>query len=197
MIADEIKAVLLAHAAWARSEPEGKRADLGGADLRSAYLRSAYLRGAHLGGAYLVGADLGGADLRDANLRGAYLRGAKVHAVHWPAPTVVLLANWDLLDDALTADLMRLDAWCHPDPEAFCRWAEGGKCPYDGTDVERVARFAERKALMTPALLRRRPRSPLELMRRVIAACCDEAVPEGCGCRACCMDAGTQDGGEQ
>ena len=62
--ADELKAILDAHAKWLRGESGGKRADLQRAYLRGADLRGADLRGADLQRAYLQGADLRGADLQ-------------------------------------------------------------------------------------------------------------------------------------
>ena len=123
---------------------------LSGADLRGAYLSGADLRGADLSGADLRGADLSGADLSGADLRGADLRGAYLRGARLPSPTVVLLAAWGALAPALTVELMRLDAACHPDPTAFDRWAAGGACPYDGIHVERAAVFHESRDLWSP-----------------------------------------------
>ena len=39
---------------------------------------------------------------------------------------------------------MRRDAWTHPRPEMFDKWAEGGICPYDGS-VERMHFFEEKR----------------------------------------------------
>ena len=89
----------------------------------------------------LHGADLRGADLRDANLRGADLRGASF------APTQILLANWGLLSDSLTADLMELDASAHPDRSAFDRWFGGGACPYKNSNISRAVCFQEERKL--------------------------------------------------
>jgi hypothetical protein len=140
-------------------------ADLRGADLRDASLRDASLQGAHLQGACLQGACLQGADLQGACLQGACLQGADL-----PAPTVVLLASWDVVADTLTADLMRLDAACHPDPDAFDRWAAGGDCPYSGVRVERAAAFAEQRELWVAGP----PRRPYDLMVEVLAEKCPE-----------------------
>ena len=199
MTPDEIKVVLDAHGKRLRDEG-GATADLRNADLAGADLYCANLRGADLYGADLAGADLRNADLRRANLRcssmygadlrnaglrsadlyDANMRNARVHGAHWPSPTMVLLVQWGNLPDDLTADLMRFDAWCHPDawrhpgPSAFLRWAQdSGPCPYEGAHFQRAALFWERKDLMTPALLRKRPRSPYELTQRLLAECCD------------------------
>jgi hypothetical protein len=144
-------------------------ADLQGADLQGAYLRGAYLQGADLRGADLRGADLQGADLRGADLRGADLRGADL-----PAPTIVLLAFWGALSGGLTADLMRLDAACHPDPTAFDRWAAGGSCPYEGVRVQRAAEFKEVRELWVPGPCPR----PYDLMVAVLAEKCPDWTDE-------------------
>ena len=68
-------------------------------------------RNANLRGASLCGADLRSADLCDASL---------------PSSTTVLLATWGSLSDELTLEGMRYDAYNHPDPYAFDRWADGG-----------------------------------------------------------------------
>ena len=144
-------------------------ADLSGANLSGANLRDANLSGADLSDANLRGADLRGADLRDANLRGADLSGARL-----PAPTVVLLAAWGALTPALTVEMMRLDAACHPDPAAFDRWAAGGGCPYTGCRVERAANFTESRDLWSPGTCTR----PYDIMVAVLAEKCPEWTPE-------------------
>lgn len=72
----ELDSILNEHKMWLRNDPEGERADLGGADLRGANLTGADLRGAYFGGADLRGAYFRGADLTGAYFRGADLRGA-------------------------------------------------------------------------------------------------------------------------
>ena len=83
MTADQLKAVLDAHALWLKGEGAGQRAnlheaDLRGADLREADLSEADLRWADLSGANLSGANLRWADLHEADLRGADLSGANL-----------------------------------------------------------------------------------------------------------------------
>ena len=148
----------------------GCRACLQDADLQDADLRGAYLRGADLRDACLQDADLRDADLRGAPLRGACLRGADPRGADLPAPTAVLPASWGVVADTLTADLMRLDAACHPDPDAFDRWAAGGDCPYSGVRVERAAAFAEKRELWVAGP----PRRPYDLMVEVLAEKCPE-----------------------
>lgn len=115
-------------------------------------------------GAYLQGADLQGADLRGADLRGADLQGA-----YLPAPTMMLLASWGEVSDALCRDLMAYDAACHPDPTAFDGWAKGGDCPYSGVKVERAAVFQEKRVLWDAAAPLCRP---FDLMQRLLAEKC-------------------------
>jgi hypothetical protein len=78
MTADQLKAVLDAHALWLKGEGAGQMANLRGAYLSEAYLSEADLRGAYLSEAYLSEADLRWANLRWANLRGADLSGANL-----------------------------------------------------------------------------------------------------------------------
>jgi len=175
------------------------RADLRDATLTRANLRDAYLRGAtltranltgaNLTGADLFGADLFGADLRGANmtdadlfgadLRGADLRGATLTRADLPSPTMVLLASWGSLSPALTVDLMRYDAACHPDPARFDEWAvdDDGRCPYDGTSVQRAANFAESRELWREHGNGPCPR-PYDLMTRVLGEKCPEWTDE-------------------
>ena len=174
----DLPAILPNHGAFLRGEAGGVRADLRKANLHLANLRKANLRLANLRDAVLCRADLRGAVLCRADLRRANLRGSKVYGVRWPAPTAVLLAEWGELSDDLTRDLMRFDAWCHPDPSRFDAWANGGPCPYDDVRVQRVANFTERKELWTPGMLRKRPKSPYELMTRILEECCDNSPGE-------------------
>jgi len=76
MTADQLKAVLDAHALWLKGEGAGQRANLHEADLRGADLSEADLSEADLRWADLREADLSGANLRWANLHEADLRGA-------------------------------------------------------------------------------------------------------------------------
>jgi hypothetical protein len=134
-------------------------------------LRGAYLRGADLRGTYLRGADLRGADLRGTCLRGVDLQEAKINIkAIWPAPSMVLLANWGRVSDNLTRELMILDGWCHPDPSAFDRWSNGGPCPYDNVNVQRMANFTENHKLWPKGS--KTPKSPYELMMMLLRECC-------------------------
>jgi hypothetical protein len=162
---DELTQILALHAKWRNGETGGvcanlwyadlRDADLRYADLRDANLRGANLRGANLRYANLRDANLRYADLWDANLRGANLRYAKWNdATNWPAITAVLLANWGEVSDDLCRDLMRYDAYCHPDPSAFDKWATGGPCPYHGLKIQRAAHFQEKKELWVPGPVR-------------------------------------------
>jgi len=147
---------------WNRQRPGGfidlQHADLRDADLHNADLRNAHLRNANLQGVYLRGVNLSNADLSNADLRGVKL----------PSPTIVLLASWGFVSDALCADLMRYDAGCSPDAKAFTSWARGGPCPYGGARVQRAANFAEKKSVWKPG----RTKRPYDLMVRCIQENC-------------------------
>ena len=82
-----------------------------------------------------------------ANLRGADLRGADLQSADLPAPTMVLLATWGELSPKLTTELMKYDAFFHPNPKAFAEWAKDGSCPYSNVKVQRAANFLENKKL--------------------------------------------------
>jgi hypothetical protein len=129
-------------------EADLRGADLREADLRGADLREAYLRGADLREADLRGADLREADLRGADLGGAYLEGAKIEFIM--LPSIKMLSSFDLgmLSDVLTLELMRRDAWGHPNPQLFDEWAKGGPCPYQNED--RFWLFEIKKELWKP-----------------------------------------------
>ena len=146
------------------------RADLSGAELSGADLSGADLSGADLSGTNLSRANLSGADLSGADLSGADLSRADLSDANLPSPTTILLAAWGMLAPALTADLMRYDAACHPDPTAFDRWAAGGECPYANVKVQRAAQFKEDRKLWSPGPSPR----PYDLMVAVLAEKCPE-----------------------
>ncbi len=128
---NDIKKILELHLKWIRCEEGGVKADLGGADLR--------------------GADLGSADLRGANLYGADLRRAMVDEnTFFPSPTMLLLAYWGEVSPELCIELMRYDAFNHPDPSTFDEWAKTGKCPFLDLKWQRAAQFQERQKLWSP-----------------------------------------------
>jgi Pentapeptide repeats (8 copies) len=139
-------------------------ANLWGANLEGANLWGANLWGANLEGANLRGANLEGANLEGANLEGANLEGANLEGANLPSPAEVLSAVWGELSDELTADLMRYDAFFHPDPAAFTRWAQGGVCPFQAIKVQRAANFKEKKHLWVPGP----PKNGYELMVAVL-----------------------------
>ena len=113
------------------------KADFRGTDLSNADFCEADLRGTNFSKANLIGADFKKADLRDADLRGAYF-----------SPTAVLQADWGELSHSLTADCMELNASAHPNRRAFDRWAEeGGPCPYEGLQIQRIVNFEEKREL--------------------------------------------------
>ena len=139
------------------------------ANLIRANLHCAKLVGCVLNEAWLYHADLSGADLSGAGLRDARMRGADLRGATLPSPTMMLMADWGNMSDALTTDLMNYDASCHPDPEDFERWVKRGKCPYAGCRVERAAEFTEDPALWDPEKPLRRP---YDLMMDVLREKC-------------------------
>ena len=149
-----LKNILDLHSKWLKGEDGGVRADLHSANLQSANLRSANLRFANLQNAYLQSAYLQSANLQFANLQFADLRSAKFNsATKWPAPTMVLLANWGEVSDTLCLALMRFDCANHPDgPKRFDEWVKTGRCPYDNVNVARSANFQEKKRLWNEGL---------------------------------------------
>jgi hypothetical protein len=144
-------------------------ADLYGANLRGANLYGADLCGANLRGADLYGANLYGADLCGANLYSANLYGANLYGADLPSPSIVLVASWGEVTDALTTDLMNYDASCHPDPDLFTKWSQGGSCPYTSVKIERACWFKEKKHLYNPQAPLCRP---YDLMMRLLTEKC-------------------------
>lgn len=63
----------------------------------------------------------------------------------------LLRSNLGRLSDALTLELMRRDAWAHPDPSAFDAWAapNDGPCPYNSS-ISRMHFFEEARSLWSP-----------------------------------------------
>jgi hypothetical protein len=163
---------------------------LDGADLRGVCLHETNLDGAHLKHVDLHGVDLYDANLRDAdlrevNLRGADLRGANLNRANLcdadlcetklPAPSMVLLAQWGKVSNALCIELMRYEAANCPDPKVFDRWGEKGfewdeewVCPYVDCDIDRAAHFDERSELWSPGSSMR----PYDLMAMVLKEKC-------------------------
>jgi len=87
---------------------------------------------------------------------------------------MVLLASWGTLSPQLVADLMFYDAQCHPDPNAFQVWSDGGNCPYDSVKVQRAAIFTEARELWGQGVYCR----PYELMTRVLSERCPDWTDE-------------------
>ena len=120
-------------------------ANLSGANLSKANLSEAHLFGANLFGANLFGANLyranlSKADLSEANLFGANLFEANlsgavnVSFTNFPSTRLLQGIHLGELSYALTLELMRRDAYHHPEPERFDIWAAGGNCPYQNED---------------------------------------------------------------
>jgi len=134
----KLNEVLDLHKKWLDDKPDGMKANLQGANLQGANLQWADLREANL-----HRANLRGADLHRANLRGADLQWADL-----PPVTMILLCSWGKVNDDLTLDLMRWDAWNHSNgQEAFDTWVKTDKCPYDAEQFQRAANFRENKDL--------------------------------------------------
>jgi hypothetical protein len=76
---------------------------------------------------------------------------------------MVLMASWGSVSAELCADLMMYDASCHPNQNAFDKWAAGGPCPYEGVNVQRACNFQERKELWGKGKFRK----PINLMLRL------------------------------
>jgi hypothetical protein len=95
---------------------------------------NANLTDANLTGVGLIGANLMGANLIGANLTRASLMGAKIHFPKFPSIRLLSSITLGQLSDKLTLELMRRDAYAHPKPEKFDKWAKGGPCPYQGEE---------------------------------------------------------------
>ena len=165
----QLSKILADHTKWLSDTKQGKQAnlyeaDLSGADLSwanlsGANLSEANLSEANLSGANLYGANLSGADLPVANLSGADLSGANLHRAvlrmakydtltQWPAPTMILLANWGSVSDKLCLALMRYDCANIPNGrKLFNIWKKGGGCPYKNINMKRVSHFMENALL--------------------------------------------------
>lgn len=168
----ELRGAMLRCAEFQHSSMRGAnlvQSDFAHADLTGADLRNADLGCASLHNTCLLKADLRNADLRNTDLRYANLLSAKLHGAELPAPTMVLLANWGYLPTTLTLELMRYDASCHPQPEVFDEWAQGGPCPYEVCAVQRAAHFVEKRQLWLPGP----SKSAYELMCMVLDFACD------------------------
>ena len=79
-------------------------------------------------------ADLHGADLRGADLREADLHWADLQFKNFPSISFLCSIHLRELSDTLSLELMRRDAYAHPNPERFDVWADGGNCPYERED---------------------------------------------------------------
>ena len=107
------------------------------------------------------------ADLHSANLRSAKFNSA----TKWPAPTMVLLANWGEVSDTLCLALMRFDCANHPDgPKRFDEWVKTGRCPYDNSQFQRSVNFLEKKNLWKRGL----SKSAINLVKMLLKEKCVE-----------------------
>jgi len=162
----ELKIKLELHLKWLHGETGGERANLSSADLSYADLRSANLSSANLSYANLYSANLSSANLSSANLSSADLRSADLSLANLPAPTMLLLAAWEMVSAELTLKLMRYDAANHPEPSKFDEWAKGGNCPYADVKWQRCANFQENRELWEPG---KTTKSALELVMMLFA----------------------------
>ena len=129
------------------------RSNLSHANLSSVTLYYANLSDANLSDANLSHANLYDANLSDTNLYYANLSDANLLGSSLPPPTMVLLANWDEVSDDLCRDLMRYDAFFHPNPFEFLDWVKDGPCPYTYKKFQRVCNFNERRDLYSPGIV--------------------------------------------
>ena len=117
----------------------------------------------------LRSADLRSADLRSADLRFADLRSADLRFANLPAPTMILLADWHQLSDAITLALMRLDcSACLDGKKKFELWSKGGECPYENARFQQVANFQEKRDLWSYGP----PPSIINCAKMVLDECC-------------------------
>jgi uncharacterized protein YjbI with pentapeptide repeats len=153
------------------------QADFFGSDLSyvnfsHANLSHATFFGANLSHTNLYHANLSHVNFSGANLSHANFSGANVKEVEWPAPTMVLLAEWRECSDELTLELMRYDASNHLNPKSFIIWRKNNLCPYTNENYKRCANFSERSSLITPSFLKHRVQSAITLMMKLLEEKC-------------------------
>ena len=91
-------------------------------------------------------ADLSDADLSHADLSGANLSRANLEFYQFPSIRLLSSIPLGELSDQITLELMRRDAYVHPEPDKFTIWAKKyGGCPYQ--NEERFWHFQEKKEL--------------------------------------------------
>uniref|UniRef100_A0A6M3J1A1 Pentapeptide repeat-containing protein n=2 Tax=viral metagenome TaxID=1070528 RepID=A0A6M3J1A1_9ZZZZ len=93
-------------------------------------------------------ADLREADLREANLMHADLREADLEFYQFPSIRLLSSIALEDLSDKLTLELMRRDAYAHPQSNLFDEWANDGPCPY--RNEERFWMFNIKRELWKP-----------------------------------------------
>jgi hypothetical protein len=147
--------------------------DLSWADFGGSNLETSNFYHTNLACASFYLSNLKNADFSYANLTGAKFSRAKVAGVSWPAPTMVLLANWEGVTYQLCADLMLYDSTNHPHPERFDDWKESEKhvCPYQGEGIQRSANFLEKRDLWGTG----EEQTAYQLMMRLIQEKCSLA----------------------
>lgn len=123
------------------------------ADFFESFLVETSFHGATLRHASFEDARLIRCNLADVDtVHGAILYNADLRGTEFPSPTLMLLASWGSLSEALTQRAMAFDAASHPDPSAFVEWARawGGMCPYGVATVQRAVLFAQVRACYDP-----------------------------------------------
>jgi uncharacterized protein YjbI with pentapeptide repeats len=123
------------------------KADLSRADLFKANLSRANLFRADLSKADLSRADLSNANLTSANFSWTTINKAKFFFNTFPPVSFFMQLYLGEISNDLCLELMRRDAWAHPDPVAFDHWANGDGCPYHGMESARLWDFCEHSYL--------------------------------------------------
>jgi hypothetical protein len=160
-----------------------KNADFKNAKLIEANFTCTIVRGSDFFEANLSGANLSHGDFRDVNLRNACLHNtnmfnvnlyhAKLKNTLFPSPTIMLTANWKNISDSSALDLLRYNAFNHPQPERFFLWKEFGVNPYTGLNIQHAANFLERPNLIKDDFLTISVKSAYSLMNMLLKECCD------------------------
>lgn len=109
-----------------------------GTNLANTYFWKSNLTNASFRYANLTKASFMYADLANANFLHAMLSGIDLHGAsgfvfpRFPSITVLSSISLRELPNDLTLELMRRDAYAHPYPGRFAKWAKGGDadCPY-------------------------------------------------------------------
>ena len=117
------------------------------ADFTESTIKNTTFEGANLNHAIFKYTQLIDINFRRTNLYRATFSEAKIKHISWPAPTMVLLANWERIEDrTLLNQLMNYDRVnLHNGTRAFELWEETSTCPFLYADTQRTAVFHEEK----------------------------------------------------